>query len=293
MDFLLWLQGVRTPAVEGFFLVFTHLGDQIAVVAVLCLFLWCIDREFAIRLALVFFLGGIANQFLKLVFAVPRPWLLDARILPVEQAMASATGWSFPSGHTASAVALFGGLFLYAKKWPQRIACVLAVLLVALSRLVLGVHTPADVFVSLAVGIALLAIAWFALERANGGRYVMIGSCVLVAALLAAVLFRTRANGWGEEIHDALYAAGAAVGFLAGWWLSRGEKEEGATQSPLLLIGKYALGLLGVVAIKLCTGFHWAVETLGYALLAFWAVALYPALWKRWMKRRGEKHHGE
>lgn len=282
MQLLLWLQEMRTPAVESFFALATYLGDQIAVVALLCLLLWCTDRKYALRLVFAFFLSGMTAQFVKLVFAVPRPWVLDPAIVPSARAVAGATGWSFPSGHTASAVALYGGLFLMYRRWYIRAACVFAVALVALSRLVLGVHTPMDVGASLLIGTALLAASWRMLEpdRKDGGKVILLGSCALITALLVAALLRSLMGDWGDEVHDALYAAGAGIGMLAGWRWMRGRELEAGERARALAL-KYLLGMLGIAAIKYITDFHWIATMAGYAMLALWAVALYPALWKK------------
>ena len=48
--------------------------------------------------------GTLANQFLKILCRVPRPWVLDPGFTIVESARAAATGYSFPSGHTQNAV---------------------------------------------------------------------------------------------------------------------------------------------------------------------------------------------
>ena len=47
---------------------------------------------------------------MKLSFQIPRPWVLDPNFTIVEQAREAATGYSFPSGHSQSAVGTFGAL---------------------------------------------------------------------------------------------------------------------------------------------------------------------------------------
>ena len=74
----------------------------------------------------------------------------------VESAREAASGYSFPSGHTQSSVGLFGGVARWNKNKILRIAMIAMCVIVPLSRMYLGVHTPADVLVS--VGIALVLI---------------------------------------------------------------------------------------------------------------------------------------
>ncbi len=76
-------------------------------------------------------------------------------------------GYSFPSGHAFRATLLFGLLaYLFykstASKWARFIAIglyVLSVFLVAVSRIYLGVHYPSDVWGSVLIGCAMLALS--------------------------------------------------------------------------------------------------------------------------------------
>ena len=157
MDFLRLLAEYRNPSATALFQVFTWLGEELFVVAVLCMLYWCVHKGLAYRLCLVYFISGLAVQVLKITFRIDRPWMLDPDFLPVQSAMATATGYSFPSGHTQSATALFGSLLFLAagRQWKcsrQKAAacflCAAAIAAVGLSRMYLGVHTPKDVMVS-------------------------------------------------------------------------------------------------------------------------------------------------
>ncbi len=291
MGVLLWLQGLRNPFLDVVMMASTYLGDQVVVIAVLCWFLWCKDREFAIRLALVFFLGGMVNQLLKLIFLVPRPWELNPAVAPLASALPGATGWSFPSGHVASAVALYGGLLLRSRRVWQRALCVLAVGLVALSRMYAGVHTPLDVGASLGVGVVLLWFAWITLDAAEQtprllwAVYAVCGALIL--AMILIVGWRRAQNQPLDMLMDGAAAAGAAAGFLVGWLLSKGRSFSTTfplLAQPLVMLG----GLVGIVLLKLMEGSALWSALLAYALLAFWASFAYPVCLDtvyKWKKR--------
>ena len=102
------------------------------------------------------FAGTIINQFLKLWFRIPRPWVKDPDFTIVESARAEATGYSFPSGHTQNAFATLGAPARYTKNTALRIVLVLLIALTAFSRMYVGVHTPLDVGVSLGIGLILM-----------------------------------------------------------------------------------------------------------------------------------------
>ena len=104
MDFLRLLAAGRCGALDTFFSGLTYFGSEIAFMAAALLIFWCVDKRQGYYVFLVGALGTVCNQFLKLAFRIPRPWVLDPDFQIVEAARADATGYSFPSGHTQNIV---------------------------------------------------------------------------------------------------------------------------------------------------------------------------------------------
>lgn len=156
MEILRFLEGIRTPFGDTFFSIVTHLGEETIFIIVGLFFFWCLDKKQGYFILAVGFLGTITNQFLKLWFRIPRPWVKEPSFTIVESARAEATGYSFPSGHTQSAIGVFGGVARVRNNRSLRVFCVIACVLVPLSRMYLGVHTPLDVGVSIAVALVLI-----------------------------------------------------------------------------------------------------------------------------------------
>ena len=164
MELLYLLERIRTPLGDAFFSAVTYLGDEAAFIAAVLVMFWCIDKRAGYYLAAVGFLGALLNQGLKMTFRVPRPWVLDPAFTIVENAREAATGYSFPSGHTQNAVGIWGALALTRREMWARLACLAAIVLVPISRMYLGVHTPMDVGVSFVLAV-VLALAVFPLYR--------------------------------------------------------------------------------------------------------------------------------
>ena len=156
MNFLYWLEDLRIPVVNEFMLAITYLGDEIAFLVLALILMWCVDKRTGYYILSVGFLGTITNQFMKLWFRIPRPWVLDESFTILEQAREGASGYSFPSGHTQSAVGTFGAIAYVTKNKILRWLCLAIVFLVPFSRMYLGVHTPLDV--SVAAGMAAVLI---------------------------------------------------------------------------------------------------------------------------------------
>ena len=142
MAFLYLLEDLRVPVLNEFMSAITYLGDEIAFLVVALILMWCVDKRTGYYVMSVGFLGTIANQFMKLWFRIPRPWVLDPEFTILEQAREGASGYSFPSGHTQSSVGTFGSIAYTTKHRWIRILSLLAVVLVPFSRMYLGVHTP-------------------------------------------------------------------------------------------------------------------------------------------------------
>ena len=157
MGFLRLLAAGRTAVLDGFFSGLTYFGSELAVMAAALLMFWCIDKRQGYYVFLVGAFGTICNQFLKLAFRIPRPWVLDPEFQIVEAARADATGYSFPSGHTQNIVGTTASLFACRKEKWVRIVCAVLMVLVPFSRMYLGVHTPLDVGVSFVLALALAA----------------------------------------------------------------------------------------------------------------------------------------
>ena len=193
MSFLYLLEEIRTPILDLFFSVITLCGEETVFMAVGMIIFWCLDKHQGYYLLCVGFLGTVLNQFLKMLFRIPRPWVKDPSFTIVESAKEAATGYSFPSGHTQTSVGLFGGIARWNHKTTLRIVMTVLCILVPLSRMYLGVHTPADVGVSLGLALLLIFVAYPIFQKAMTSPKLMYGILVsLTAAMLAYLCFICR-----------------------------------------------------------------------------------------------------
>ena len=228
MKVLYALESIRTPWLDTVMAAITHLGEEtVFMVAALFVF-WCVSKRHGYYLLVIGFAGTVLNQFLKLLFRIPRPWVLDSDFTIVESARAQATGYSFPSGHTQNAVGTFGGIARFTRrKWVRAAAIVVAVL-VPLSRMYLGVHTPLDVGVAAVIAVALVFTLYPLMERSDS-RHSVMGAVLAVMLALAAgyLLFVSLypfpadedAANLASGVENAWKLLGATVGMLVGWWL--------------------------------------------------------------------------
>ena len=109
--------------------------------AVLCVIIfWTVDKVLGYWLISNTVSGLFINNVIKLTACVYRPWIRWPQLDPPERAIKSATGYSFPSGHTQVASSFFGtcSLSMWKKNNAVSAFCVAVILLTAFSRNFLG-----------------------------------------------------------------------------------------------------------------------------------------------------------
>ena len=263
MDFLRLLASVRNPVLDTVMSGVTYFGSEIAFMAAALLLFWCIDKRQGYYVFLVGAVGTICNQFLKLAFRIPRPWVLDPEFQIVEAARADATGYSFPSGHTQNVVGTTASIFACRKEKWVRIVCVVLMLLVPFSRMYLGVHTPLDVSVAFVTALALAAALYPAFRTEQRAKkatpWLLLGALALCGGYLLYAAAQARCD-WpaGSEdlsnithgLKNAYTMTGALLGFLVVHFVDE-KKLHFDVRAPFLgQVLKLILGLALILGIR-------------------------------------------
>lgn len=293
MELLYWFESIRAPILDVIMSTVTRLGEETVFMVIAMLVFWCIDKRRGYYLLSVGFVGTLINQWLKIVFRIPRPWVLDPNFEIVDSAKAAATGYSFPSGHTQSAVGTFGGVARFTTNGWLRAVCVLLALLTAVSRMYLGVHTPLDVGVSLVIAVILVFVLYPLFESTlwfPNRMYVIIA--VMLAASLSFVCFMEfysfpvdvdEAN-LASALKNAYTMAGSVAGMLAVYVVDT-KLIRFSTRAPwwgqiIKLAGGLALALavkslLKAPLMALCGG-HDIAHAMRYFMLVLVAGGIWP-----------------
>lgn len=303
MEFLYLLEKIRVPVLNEFMLLITHLGEETAFLAIAIIVFWCVDKYQGYYLMGVGLLGNMANQFLKILCRVPRPWVKDPEFTVLGDAKAEAGGYSFPSGHSQTAVGTFGCIAVNAKRRAVKAACIAIMILVPVSRMYVGVHTPADVLVGSAMALVMV-FAFRPLMLGKGRKnipWVFAGMLVLsIAYLLYVQLYPfpadVDAENYASAVKNGYTFLGCFAGVLAVYIVD--EKKLRFTNEAVwwAQVLKAVLGLVVVLLVKELTrspleallGNVLIARAVRYFLVVVVAGILWPLTFK-WFSKLGRK----
>ncbi|MCX8128767.1 MAG: phosphatase PAP2 family protein [Clostridia bacterium] len=272
MEVIKFLQQFSNPILDRIFILFTMLGEDTFFIIVITFTFWCVNKRFAYKLAFAFMMNGAINSSIKELLAVQRP-IGQPGIFSLWTE--TATGYSFPSGHTESAASFWTSVMLEVRKKGVYIAGAIAITLVALSRVYLGVHWPQDVVAGAVFGIVIVIISnrIFELHEKSKRKHMVL---LLMIPVLAGMLFFSSA--------DYYKAAGVVCSFILGYVADLYFIRYETRATFIRQILKFVIGISVIVCIK--SGVKallpdWLIcNFLRYFLMGLWVTVLAPILFK-------------
>ena len=274
------IQTIHSPLLSAFFTAVTITAEEYFFIIVAAWILWCRDKEIGYRIGFAFLSGAVLNPILKNLFQVIRP---IGREGIESMRIHTATGYAFPSGHTQGAASFWTGVMTtLRRRWAWILGSVM-MLLVAFSRLYLGVHWPADVVGGLAVGILWVVAVNRLYDRARNSRQPAL-LLVCIVPLMGGLLFIPRD-------HSYIVAAGALLGFWSGYvletrYIHHLPAAARAHLHAVKLLCGLAVVLLLQTGLKALLPFPPAVsDLLRYFLIGLWLTAGAPFVFSLFKRR--------
>ena len=278
-----YFQSISNPFLDGFFSFTIMLGEQYVIIAVITWVYWNISKKEGFILTYLFLISTLVNSLLKVAFHTQRPFQALEEI--AGKRVHTATGYSFPSGHTQGATTLFTTLALMIKKsWFWVIAMTLSVL-VAVSRVYLGVHWPVDVLFGLIFGLLIPLFLYSFLSKIfeNKENFNKILYLTLILIYFFAIVLLILNHFVLENPLDYsgyFKLVGVATGAILGFLFEESKYPYEIEASLSIKFLRYIIGISTTIGIML--GFKVLFpegelfDYIRYLLVGVWISGLYP-----------------
>lgn len=271
LNILKCIQSISSPFFDALFQLITIIGEKNVITILFILIYWTIDKKMGEYLGFSLFTSLLFNNSLKDIVRAERPIGENGiRSLRVE----TATGDSFPSGHTQSSANFYGSFAIYNGGKHLIIISFVLSSLIGISRLYLGVHYPKDVLFGLIFGF-LIAVVCFKLFHKVRNRN------KLYLSILILFLFNLLIN----DSTDFLKSIGGYIGFVVGIYLEKKYVNFSLDISfrkkiKRVIIGGLIVGViyLGLGFISIESSYFYVVK---YGIVTFLGIFLCPYLFKK------------
>ena len=204
---LSWVESIRSPFLNIFFDTISLAGYPTFLILFISFgyFYWSPAR-FS-RIAMMLFISALINTFLKDFFQDPRP----AIELMLDPKVGTTYGW--PSGHSQIAVTLWGLLAYELKNKWITVGAISTIILIAFSRMYLGVHDFGDVFAGLLIGAIILYVWHYAVIN-NWYEKLTKKHWLVLIILFQLILYISYPSHEGHEL--SIWFLGVMTGWFVG-----------------------------------------------------------------------------
>ena len=271
LEILRHIQSIANPFFDFLFQLITMCGEQIVLISIISIIYWALDKKFGEYIAYSVLTSVLLNNAIKDIFKLKRP-IGEEGIRTLREK--TATGYSFPSGHTQSSASFYGAMAIYLKKKSMYIIATIMIVLIGFSRLYLGVHYPKDVIVGGILGVLTSLICY---KLYNKFENKMLLYVITFIVFIPALTFAHSA--------DFIKGMGTYLGFVIGIYIEKkyvNFSNQGSTRSKVIrvLLGVLILLVLQV-GLKALLPSQIIFSFIRYTLISFVGIGIYPMIFKK------------
>ncbi len=211
IDVIKIVQQIRSPFFDLFFKFISFTGGMVFYMIFLPFIYWCYDKKFGSRIFILIIFSGWLNSILKDFINHPRPYNLDESVK-----IGTTRGPGIPSGHAQQSLVVWGSLSLWRKNRRFVFFSAAVILLIAFSRVYLGVHFPTDILAGWIAGAVLLIVFWLFIDRLeilfSRINTVILAVVSIIIPMLFSMIFASKSS---------VMSSGALSGFCVGMILEK------------------------------------------------------------------------
>lgn len=259
----------------------TEFGSGEIVFAIILLYYYCINKDFAKKLAFILSTSFVFNGIFKSFFLAKRPFQFPGKeYLQKLPNSDGATGTSFPSGHSQNAGALYSSLII--NKTPKfiKIISIIMLFLVPISRLYLGVHFFGDVIIGLILGIGISLSLNYAYEHVKNPKVLyLIFSLIIIITIPILII-----NWNNPHCADLFKSFGLLLAVFGANFIETNYIKFTTNVSLKHKVIRVIIGLIFTLGLKsglkIIFPVHNLFDLLRYFIMAFVALGVIPMFFK-------------
>lgn len=259
----------------------TEFGSGEIVFAIILLYYYCINKDFAKKLAFILSTSFIFNGVFKSLFLAKRPFQFAGKeYLRKIPSSDGATGTSFPSGHSQNAGALYSSLIF--NKIPKliKIISIILLILVPISRLYLGVHFFGDVFIGLLLGIGIAYSLNYFYDNIKNPKFLYLIYIIVIIVTLPFLIININ----NTNCADLFKSFGLALAVFSSNIIESNYIKFTTNVSFKNKLIRVILGIIFTIGLKsglkLIFPMHNIFDMLRYFIMAFVALTVIPLFFK-------------
>jgi membrane-associated phospholipid phosphatase len=277
LEIIRFIQQFMSPFWDQTFEIITQFGEELLAFVAISVLYYGYKKEIGKKVMYFLLVSLTLNGALKFLLKLPRPiGEPGVRSVRVE----TATGYSFPSGHAQLAGTLYPALANIIKRQWFNILTIIIVILVAISRVYLGVHYPVDAVVGAILGIAIVVGGEFLYHNYKNETYIY-GITAVIFLPFAIIFFF---DGDAQLAADFYKVYGLLLGIFAAIEYEKRFINFKDTKVWSVRIIRVTLAMVAILAIKeglkLFTPDTYWMDFIRYFLMGLIPIGLLPHLFK-------------
>ena len=281
VNFIIFLQSFFPGFVFGLFKIIADVISKNVLAFIFISIYLVYNKDWGKFTLLSLGVAGVCCEFVKVCVARLRPYAVVDKIKCIQAVVADKNpldfkiqGYSFPSGHTMMATNLFLAIPVYIKNILYVAIGLIGVLIVALSRIGLGVHFPTDTIAGFLIALVIILILSHIYSKIENRAYLYLG---IIALSFVGIIFCSEMS----YIKYVALALGISLGFLFEEKYVNFENPKSRRDATVRFVGAVILFILLFVLIPKFAGSGDLFKCIEYSLFTFIMLAIYPLAFKK------------